>query len=271
MGEPTGEATSNNQSLPTAEWLKIDSTVLSWIFMTLSKTLQQRLVFKDPQTAKETWDHIAKIFNDNKRTRSIALKAELLYLKLYDLSNDAYFCKIESIATILTSLGLPISNDDVVNIALEGFLDRYENVSSIIIHQDPFSDLKMVRSMLTTEDMWLNSRTILDPTLVGGGYSIPITNSGHSILTTSHRPLYVNNVLITPNIVKNLIPIHQFVRNNHCTIEFDGFGFYVKDFMIRKVLLRCDSTGDLYPVKRPLLFLKLFSPVIICGISVLDI
>ncbi|GJZ23968.1 hypothetical protein Tco_0561427 [Tanacetum coccineum] len=139
MGEPTGEATSNNQSLPTAEWL----------------------VFKDPQTAKEAWDLIAKIFNDNKHTCSIALKAELLSLKLCDLSNDAYFCKIESIATILTSLGSPISNDDVVNIALEGFLDRYENVSSIIIHQDPFPDLKTVRSMLTTEDMWLNSRTIL--------------------------------------------------------------------------------------------------------------
>nr|GEW00406.1 ribonuclease H-like domain-containing protein [Tanacetum cinerariifolium] len=35
-------------------------------------------------------------------------------------------------------------NDDVVNIALEGFLDRYENMSNIIIHQYPFPNLKTV-------------------------------------------------------------------------------------------------------------------------------
>nr|GEX11027.1 ribonuclease H-like domain-containing protein [Tanacetum cinerariifolium] len=37
----------------------------------------------------------------------------------------------------------------------------------------------------------------------------------------------------------------------NCTIEFDAFGFSVKDFLKRRVLLRCDSTGDLYPVIAP--------------------
>ncbi|GKA77567.1 hybrid signal transduction histidine kinase M [Tanacetum coccineum] len=80
---------------------------------------------KDPQTAKKACDLTVLIFNDNKRTRSIALKENLRSLKLGDLSIDAYFHKIESIATILTSLGSPISNDDVVTIALEGLPDKY--------------------------------------------------------------------------------------------------------------------------------------------------
>ncbi|GJT40240.1 hypothetical protein Tco_0940105 [Tanacetum coccineum] len=42
-----------------------------------------------------------------------------------------------------------------------------------------------------------------------------------------------------------------FVRDNNCTIEFDAFSFLVKDFMTRRVLLRCNSTGDLYPVTAP--------------------
>ncbi|GJV04842.1 ribonuclease H-like domain-containing protein [Tanacetum coccineum] len=50
------------------------------------------------------------------------------------------------------------------------------------------------------------------------------------------------------SIVKNLIFVRQFVRDNNCTIEFDAFDFSVKDFTTRRVLLRCDSTGDLYPV-----------------------
>ncbi|GKD12188.1 ribonuclease H-like domain-containing protein [Tanacetum coccineum] len=84
--------------------------------------------------------------------------------------------------------------------------------------------------------------------LVGDGKSIPVTNTGHSTLPTPYRPLHINNVLVTPNIVKNLIYVRQFVRENKCTIEFDEFGFSVKDFRTRQILLRCDSTGDLYPV-----------------------
>nr|GEW25098.1 NBS-containing resistance-like protein [Tanacetum cinerariifolium] len=40
-------------------------------------------------------------------------------------------------------------------------------------------------------------------------------------------------------------------RDNNCTIEFHSFGFSVKDFLTRHILLRCDSSGDLYPVTKP--------------------
>ncbi|GKC26523.1 hypothetical protein Tco_1033817, partial [Tanacetum coccineum] len=56
---------------------------------------------------------------------------------------------------------------------------------------------------------------------VGDGHSIPITNTGHSILPTSTRSLRLNNVLITPHIVKKLISVRQFVCDNNCTIEFE--------------------------------------------------
>nr|GEZ00598.1 ribonuclease H-like domain-containing protein [Tanacetum cinerariifolium] len=42
----------------------------------------------------------------------------------------------------------------------------------------------------------------------------------------------------------------EFTRDNNCTIEFDTFGFSVKDFLTRHIDLRCDSSGDLYPVTK---------------------
>ncbi|GJX20839.1 hypothetical protein Tco_0223516, partial [Tanacetum coccineum] len=78
-----------------------------------------------------------------------------------------------------------------------------------------------------------------------------IFKTGNSILPTHHRPLHHNNLLITLNIVKKLIYVRQFVRDNYCTIEFDTFSFSIKDFMTRRVLLQCDSTRDLYPVMKP--------------------
>ncbi|GKA67648.1 ribonuclease H-like domain-containing protein [Tanacetum coccineum] len=55
--------------------------------------------------------YIEAIFQDNKRLRAIALKAELRNLKLEDLSIDEYFQKIESIVSVLNGLGSPLSND----------------------------------------------------------------------------------------------------------------------------------------------------------------
>ncbi|GJY90605.1 ribonuclease H-like domain-containing protein [Tanacetum coccineum] len=86
---------------------------------------------------------------------------------------------------------------------------------------------------------------------VGDDKSIPVTNTGHSIIPSHHRPLHLHNVLVTPNIIKNLIYVRQFTRDNNCTIEFDAFGFSVKDYLTRHILLRCDSSGDLYPVTKP--------------------
>ncbi|GKC34805.1 ribonuclease H-like domain-containing protein, partial [Tanacetum coccineum] len=86
---------------------------------------------------------------------------------------------------------------------------------------------------------------------VGDGNSILVTNTGHSIIPSLHRPLHLHNVLVTLNIIKNLIYVRQFTRDNNCTIEFDAFGFSVKYFLTRHILFRCDRSGDLYPVTKP--------------------
>nr|GEV19081.1 ribonuclease H-like domain-containing protein [Tanacetum cinerariifolium] len=93
---------------------------------------------------------------------------------------------------------------------------------------------------------------------VGDGNSITVTNTGHRIIHSYHCPLHLHNVLVTPNIIKNLIFVRQFTRDNSCTIEFDAFGFSVNDFLTRHILLRCDSSGDLYPVTKPKTLLAAF-------------
>lgn len=84
--------------------------------------------------------------------------------------------------------------------------------------------------------------------IVGNGSKIPVkTIVSYSISTTTH-PLALNIVLITPNIVKNLISARKFTKDNWCAVEFDPFGFSMKDLETRKILLRCESSRDLYPL-----------------------
>ena len=85
---------SSSSSPPTDEWLTADSIVKSWIFLTLAPPLQKRLIKANPPTAKAAWDHVEKLFLDNKRTRTIALKGELRVIQMGDLSPDAYFLSL---------------------------------------------------------------------------------------------------------------------------------------------------------------------------------
>ncbi|GKC47448.1 ribonuclease H-like domain-containing protein [Tanacetum coccineum] len=46
-----------------------------------------------------------------------------------------------------------------------------------------------------------NFNTCMYPSIsVGDGHSIPVTNTGHSILPTPLKSLHLNNVLITPHV-----------------------------------------------------------------------
>nr|GEV93322.1 putative reverse transcriptase domain-containing protein [Tanacetum cinerariifolium] len=145
---------------------------------TLDAEARRRRIGEVGYGIRDTWVDPAEAVPEiapmtmGERTRSIALKAKLHSLKLGDLSIDGYFCKIKSIDSILTSLGSPISNDDAVTIVLERLPDKYDNIFGIIVHREPFSYLKMVRSMLTTKEMRLKSRAQASP--IDSTFSSPL-------------------------------------------------------------------------------------------------
>jgi hypothetical protein len=70
--------------------------------------------------------------------------------------------------------------------------------------------------------------TSTDPSsiIVGNRSSLPVTSVGDSALL---GPFYLNNVLVTPDIIQNLLSVHRFTIDNWCFMKFDPFGFSVKD------------------------------------------
>jgi hypothetical protein len=55
---------------------------------------------------------------------------------------------------------------------------------------------------------------------------LPITSTGSYSFPTLNRSLVLNNVLVAPSIIKNLISMHRFTTDNNCSIEF---GLSMKD------------------------------------------
>ena len=63
--------------------------------------------------------------------------------------------------------------------------------------------------------------------------------------------LSLNNVLVSPRLIKNLISVRQFTSDNNCSVEFDHAGCSVKDLTTQRVIVRCNSSGRLYPLIPP--------------------
>ncbi|GJX79741.1 ribonuclease H-like domain-containing protein [Tanacetum coccineum] len=165
--------------------------------------------------------------------------------KGYNLADDIY----PQWASFVKSFTVTSSEKNVLYKRKQEELRKDIDPTSGVWNMDTGASSHLNDSVTSLSDVF---NTCIYPSVsVGDGHTIPVTNTRHSILPTPHIPLHLNNVLITPHIVKNLTYVRQFFRDNNCTVEFDAFGFSIKDFMTRRVLLRCDSTGDLYPVTQP--------------------
>lgn len=88
--------------------------------------------------------------------------------------------------------------------------------------------------------------------IVGNGHTIPILGYGHTNFSSPGHSLSINNVLHAPKLIKNLISVRKFTRDNSVSVEFDPFGFSVKDYRTRVPIMRCDSRDDLYPISSSL-------------------
>ena len=75
-----------------------------------------------------------------------------------------------------------------------------------------------------------------------------MTATGDAVLPGTFR---LNNVLVAPNIIKNLISVRQFTTDNNCSVEFDPFGLHVKDLHSRNEIIKCNSSGPLYSLMLP--------------------
>ncbi|XP_074278691.1 uncharacterized protein LOC141602285 [Silene latifolia] len=84
--------------------------------------------------------------------------------------------------------------------------------------------------------------------VVGNGNLIPIRGIGHTALPFPNNSLKLKNVLYVPGLIKNLVSVRKFTVDNCVIVEFDPFGFTVKDLKTGTPLLRSNSTGDLYPL-----------------------
>ena len=82
-----------------------------------------------------------------------------------------------------------------------------------------------------------SSTPVYTPTriVVGNGSSLPITHIGSTSFPSISTPITMSNVLVSPDLVTNLVSVRCLTRENPLAVEFDSVGFSMKDARTRMV------------------------------------
>ncbi|KAJ3698372.1 hypothetical protein LUZ61_002077 [Rhynchospora tenuis] len=90
-----------------------------------------------------------------------------------------------------------------------------------------------------------------DTVHIGNGAGLSILNIGSTVIYTSIKPIYLNNVLHVPKITKNLLSISQLLRDNDVIVEFSSSYCFIKDRVTHQTLLLGNLTNGLYSLQQP--------------------
>ncbi|XP_026458513.1 uncharacterized protein LOC113359030 [Papaver somniferum] len=101
-----GSATPTD--LDAATMKQLDALCCQWMFSTMAKDLILT-VLKSGKTAKEIWDHLKKLFQDNKGSRATTLESKFVNLKSTECNGvDNYCDKLKSFSDRLSDLDFPM-------------------------------------------------------------------------------------------------------------------------------------------------------------------
>ncbi|CAH9095254.1 unnamed protein product [Cuscuta europaea] len=116
---------------------QLDALVRQWMFSTMSKDLMLT-VLKSGKTARDLWERLKALIQDNKGTRAATLESKFVNLKFTDCSDiDDYCDKLKAISDRLQDLEFPMDDKRLVIQLINGLPPEYDTVASLISQTMP--------------------------------------------------------------------------------------------------------------------------------------
>ncbi|GAU38402.1 hypothetical protein TSUD_52270 [Trifolium subterraneum] len=113
-------------------WSTLDATVHQWIYSTISTDLLTTIL-EPGSTAKEAWDQLRDIFEDNQNSRAVALEQEFSITRMEDFPNASAYCqRLKMLSDQLKNVGAPVSDHHLVLQMVSGLTDAYRGVGTLI-------------------------------------------------------------------------------------------------------------------------------------------
>ncbi|XP_076953687.1 uncharacterized protein LOC143627851 [Bidens hawaiensis] len=149
----TADKDKEKETSSTISLDRLDAIVKQWIYSTISND-QLLTIIKPKATAKEAWDAIAQLFQENQASRAITLKNRLTNTKLETFPNISTYCQeLKVITDQLSNVEAPILDADLVLQMVSGLTNTaYDAIGMCISQTIPLPTLFQARTRLTQEE-----------------------------------------------------------------------------------------------------------------------
>ncbi|GAU35084.1 hypothetical protein TSUD_70070 [Trifolium subterraneum] len=148
-------------------WSRLDAIVLQWIYGTISTDLLHTIL-KPGSTAKQAWERLENIFQDNKASRVVHLENQFTRVHMDDYPNISAYCQeLKMLADQLSSVGAPVSEQRLVLQLIAGLNENYDGVAIFIQQSNPLPLFHEARSRLILEETRKAKQTAAAASAVG--------------------------------------------------------------------------------------------------------
>ncbi|XP_062100439.1 uncharacterized protein LOC133806340 [Humulus lupulus] len=153
---------------------RLDAIVIQWIYSTISLDLLNSIIELDDK-AKDAWNRLMDIFQDNQNSRAIFLDTEFTNTHLSDFPNVSAYCnRLKVLVDQLENVGANISDKKLVVKLIAGLTEAYNDFVTVIQQRDPLPSFSKARSMLCLEEKNMQQRAQRDS---GSTSSLLVTSS----------------------------------------------------------------------------------------------
>lgn len=149
----------DGSSVPTLEedtqWKEHNGLVKMWIYGSVSEQILDTIL-KAKATARDLWLTLENRFRDNKEAQSIQYDNKLRTLTIGDMDVTAYTHKLKMLSDLLANVDSPVTDRVLMMHMLNGLSEKFDNITNVIQHQQPFPTFNKARSMLLMEEKRLS-------------------------------------------------------------------------------------------------------------------
>ncbi|XP_062233910.1 uncharacterized protein LOC133931113 [Phragmites australis] len=158
-------------------WVRMECTVLSWLYGTISSKLVQ-VVMTPTSSARRVWLGLEEQFVGNKETRALYIDAEFRTFCQGDLSISDYCSKMKNMADALGDLGEPVLDRTLVLAVLRSLNERFSYMAALIKRTKPFPSFSEVRADLMLEELTAKNKPTEPSAFLAAGNGSGARSSG---------------------------------------------------------------------------------------------
>jgi len=147
---------SDEPRMDRPSWVSMESTVLTWLYGTVSAGLLKDIMSFD--SARSAWLFLEDQFLGNKESRALHLEATFRKLSQGDFTILEFSRCLRTMADDLAALDDPLTDRQLALAFLRGLSDRFVHTVPLIRQQRPFPAFDEIRSILLLEEISLDDR-----------------------------------------------------------------------------------------------------------------